>query len=103
MKTNVCHPPVPCGLGFGLFLHGTLVAKARLARNLPGSNASQPHTYPLFRGISCYAGGGFMHVDAALPLNDWYNIHPVGHTKGITLSGINSTILLADKVKTHRS
>ena len=57
----------------------TLVAEARFARNLPGSNASPPRTCPLFRGISCYAGGGIMHVDPVLPPNDWYIINPVGH------------------------
>ena len=43
-----------------------------------------------------------MHVDAALPLNDWCNTTPVGHTKDIAVSSINPTILVADKVKTHR-
>jgi len=61
------------GRGFGLFLRGKLAAESRLARNLPGSVVALPRIRPLCRGISCYAGGGIMHVDAALPPNDWYD------------------------------
>ena len=106
---NMRHPPFPSGLGFGLLLEVTLVAEARFARNLPGSDASPPHTCPLFRGISCNAGGGIMHVDAALPPNDWCNINPVGHIQVNAKNTINTTSNshpifhspFADKVKTH--
>ncbi len=74
--------PLPEGRGFGLFLPVTLVAEARLVRNLPGSDAAPPRTCPLCRGISCTAGGGIMGGDVALPPNDWCYSAPVGHTCG---------------------